>query len=182
LSRRPAAEFEPDGAAAREITRLLADLKPSKHESRNAGKPPPVALTTAAPTCEATRRPRSAAERYCPSVAAGKAGVAVAWLEPEAIKQLSMMDTGACAQPVSETFVRPSWESHRAAGGIGRWTMITGAVGQTFALDPPSEPDLEQREGARRQGSGASGDDNHHSSRVLQHQPVAFIYDRQSRR
>jgi chromosome partitioning protein len=34
-----AAEFEPDGAAAREITRLLADLKPSKHESGNAGKP-----------------------------------------------------------------------------------------------------------------------------------------------
>jgi chromosome partitioning protein len=34
-----AAEFEPDGAAAREITRLLADLKASKHESGNAGKP-----------------------------------------------------------------------------------------------------------------------------------------------
>jgi chromosome partitioning protein len=34
-----AAEFEPDGAAAREITRLLADLKPSKHESGIAGKP-----------------------------------------------------------------------------------------------------------------------------------------------
>jgi chromosome partitioning protein len=34
-----AAEFESDGAAAREITRLLASLKSSKHESRNAGKP-----------------------------------------------------------------------------------------------------------------------------------------------
>ena len=36
-----AAEFEPDGAAAREITQLLASLKPSKHESGNAGKPAP---------------------------------------------------------------------------------------------------------------------------------------------
>ena len=34
-----AAEFEPNGAAAREITQLLASLKPSKHESGNAGKP-----------------------------------------------------------------------------------------------------------------------------------------------
>jgi chromosome partitioning protein len=34
-----AAEFEPDGAAAREITRLLANLKPSKHENKNAGRP-----------------------------------------------------------------------------------------------------------------------------------------------
>jgi chromosome partitioning protein len=34
-----AAEFEPDGAAAREITRLLADLQTGKHESGKAGKP-----------------------------------------------------------------------------------------------------------------------------------------------
>jgi hypothetical protein len=31
-------------------------------------------------------------------------------------------------------------------GGIGRWTTITGVVGQTFALDHLSEFDLEQRE------------------------------------
>lgn len=36
---RTAAEFEPDGAAADEIARLLAILEPSKHESGNAGKP-----------------------------------------------------------------------------------------------------------------------------------------------
>jgi chromosome partitioning protein len=35
---RTAAEYEPDGAAAREISRLLATLKPSKHESGNASK------------------------------------------------------------------------------------------------------------------------------------------------
>jgi hypothetical protein len=33
-----------------------------------------------------------------------------------------------------------------SGGGIGRWTTITGAVGQTFALDHLSEFDLEQRE------------------------------------
>jgi chromosome partitioning protein len=33
---RTAAEYEPDGAAAREISRLLATLKPSKHESGDA--------------------------------------------------------------------------------------------------------------------------------------------------
>jgi hypothetical protein len=31
-------------------------------------------------------------------------------------------------------------------GGIGRWIMITGTVGQTFALDHLIEFDLEQRE------------------------------------
>jgi chromosome partitioning protein len=36
---RTAAEYEPGGAAAHEITRLLANLKPSKHESENAVKP-----------------------------------------------------------------------------------------------------------------------------------------------
>lgn len=36
---RTAVEFEPDGAAADEIARLLADLKPGKHVSGNAGKP-----------------------------------------------------------------------------------------------------------------------------------------------
>jgi chromosome partitioning protein len=36
---RTAAEFEPDGAAAGEIARLLATLKASKHESGNSGKP-----------------------------------------------------------------------------------------------------------------------------------------------
>jgi chromosome partitioning protein len=36
---RTAAEFEPDGAAADEIARLLANLEPSKHESGNSGKP-----------------------------------------------------------------------------------------------------------------------------------------------
>lgn len=34
-----AAEFEPDGAAAHEITRLLANLKSSKQESGKAGRP-----------------------------------------------------------------------------------------------------------------------------------------------
>lgn len=36
---RTAGEFEPDGAAAREITRLLAMLKAGKQESRSAVKP-----------------------------------------------------------------------------------------------------------------------------------------------
>ena len=36
---RTAAEYEPDGAAAREIARLLADLKPSKHAIQKPGKP-----------------------------------------------------------------------------------------------------------------------------------------------
>jgi chromosome partitioning protein len=36
---RTAAEFEPGGAAADEIASLLASVKPSKHVSRNAGKP-----------------------------------------------------------------------------------------------------------------------------------------------
>jgi chromosome partitioning protein len=35
---RTAAEYEPDGAAAREISRLLATLKPGRHESWNASK------------------------------------------------------------------------------------------------------------------------------------------------
>lgn len=35
---RTAAEFEPDGAAAHEIAGLLANLQPSKHESKNSGK------------------------------------------------------------------------------------------------------------------------------------------------
>jgi chromosome partitioning protein len=35
---RTAAEFEPGGAAADEVARLLADLKPGKHVSTNAGK------------------------------------------------------------------------------------------------------------------------------------------------
>ena len=34
-----AAEFEPNGAAAHEVTRLLASLKASKHESGKTGKP-----------------------------------------------------------------------------------------------------------------------------------------------
>ena len=34
-----AAEYEPDGAASREITRLLANLKPGKHVSGSAAKP-----------------------------------------------------------------------------------------------------------------------------------------------
>jgi chromosome partitioning protein len=36
---RTAAEFEPGGAAADEITRLLESVKPGKHVSGNAGKP-----------------------------------------------------------------------------------------------------------------------------------------------
>jgi chromosome partitioning protein len=36
---RTAAEFEPGGAAAQEITQLLADLKASKHENVKAAKP-----------------------------------------------------------------------------------------------------------------------------------------------
>ena len=36
---RTAGEYEPDGAAAHEIIRLLADLKPSKHESEKSAKP-----------------------------------------------------------------------------------------------------------------------------------------------
>jgi chromosome partitioning protein len=36
---RTAGEFEPDGAAADEIARLLASLKSGKHESGNTGKP-----------------------------------------------------------------------------------------------------------------------------------------------
>jgi antitoxin-like ribbon-helix-helix protein len=49
----------------------------------------PVALATAVPSGEATRRPRSAAEGYRPPSRQGKRA-AVAWLEPEAIKQLNM--------------------------------------------------------------------------------------------
>src|ERR1700722_6829182 len=37
---RTAAEFEPGGAAAQEITQLLADLKASKHENVKSPKPP----------------------------------------------------------------------------------------------------------------------------------------------
>jgi hypothetical protein len=33
-----------------------------------------------------------------------------------------------------------------SGGGIGRWTTITGLVGQTFALDYLSELDLENSE------------------------------------
>ena len=51
--------------------------------------PPPVALATAVPAGEVTRRPRSAAEGYRPPSRQGKRA-AVAWLEPEAIKQLNM--------------------------------------------------------------------------------------------
>jgi chromosome partitioning protein len=36
---RTAAEFEPGGAAAHEITRLLANLKPGKHEDTKTAKP-----------------------------------------------------------------------------------------------------------------------------------------------
>jgi hypothetical protein len=50
---------------------------------------PPVALANVVPAGESTRRPRSAAEGYRPPSRQGKRA-AVAWLEPEAIKQLNM--------------------------------------------------------------------------------------------
>jgi hypothetical protein len=51
--------------------------------------PPPIPLATTASTGEVTRRPRSTAEGYRPPSRQGKRA-AVAWLEPEAIKQLNM--------------------------------------------------------------------------------------------
>lgn len=52
-------------------------------------EPPTAALPSVAPGDEAKRRPRSAAEGYRPPSRQGKRA-AVAWLEPEAIKQLNM--------------------------------------------------------------------------------------------
>jgi hypothetical protein len=54
-----------------------------------AVEPPATALPSVAPSDEAKRRPRSAAEGYRPPSRQGKRA-AVAWLEPEAIKQLNM--------------------------------------------------------------------------------------------
>jgi hypothetical protein len=51
--------------------------------------PSPGPGATTAPTGEVTHRPRSAAEGYRPPSRQGKRA-AVAWLEPEAIKQLNM--------------------------------------------------------------------------------------------
>jgi hypothetical protein len=36
---RTAAEYEPDGAAAHEISKLLAGMKPSKHETKKCAQP-----------------------------------------------------------------------------------------------------------------------------------------------
>jgi hypothetical protein len=53
------------------------------------GEPPTTALPSVALSDEASRRPRSAPEGYRPPSRQGKRA-AVAWLEPEAIKQLNM--------------------------------------------------------------------------------------------
>ena len=50
---------------------------------------PAVALNASAPAVNTARRPRSVAEGYRPPSRQGKRA-AVAWLEPEAIKQLNM--------------------------------------------------------------------------------------------
>jgi hypothetical protein len=52
-------------------------------------EPPTTARPSVATSDEAERRPRSAAEGYRPPSRQGKRA-AVAWLEPEAIKQLNM--------------------------------------------------------------------------------------------
>lgn len=51
--------------------------------------PLPTGLSERAPLAEAPRRPRSTSEGYRPPSRQGKRA-AVAWLEPEAIKQLNM--------------------------------------------------------------------------------------------
>lgn len=58
--------------------------------TQNAATPLPAAeLSEETSTVKAIRRPRSAAEGYRPPSRQGKRA-AVAWLEPEAIKQLNM--------------------------------------------------------------------------------------------
>jgi hypothetical protein len=49
----------------------------------------PAALSGATPAAERSQRPRSAAEGYRPPSRQGKRA-AVAWLEPEAIKQINL--------------------------------------------------------------------------------------------
>src|ERR1700712_5665243 len=51
--------------------------------------PLPAGLSEGTPTAETTRPPRSTSEGYRPPSRQGKRA-AVAWLEPEAIKQLNM--------------------------------------------------------------------------------------------
>jgi hypothetical protein len=65
-------------------------------------------------------------------------------LQPSALDQLLAALTGTTASggPVVASFAPPGVS--QSGGGIGRWTTITGVVGQTFALDYLSEVDLEQ--------------------------------------
>src|SRR3954451_22197862 len=65
-------------------------VRPSlNHKPSKPTTPPPVAAAAEASSEEATRRPRSMTEGYRPPSRQGKRA-AVAWLEPEAIKQLNM--------------------------------------------------------------------------------------------
>jgi hypothetical protein len=65
-------------------------VRPSlNHKPSKPATPPPVAAAAEASPEEATRRPRSTTEGYRPPSRQGKRA-AVAWLEPEAIKQLNM--------------------------------------------------------------------------------------------
>ena len=65
-------------------------VRPSlNHKPIKSTAPTPAAVVTEAPPDEATRRPRSMTEGYRPPSRQGKRA-AVAWLEPEAIKQLNM--------------------------------------------------------------------------------------------
>lgn len=57
--------------------------------AQKAAAPIPAALPEAPATAGTTRRPRSTGEGYRPPSRQGKRA-AVAWLEPEAIKQLNM--------------------------------------------------------------------------------------------
>jgi len=65
-------------------------VRPSlNHKPAKPSAPPAVAMAAEAPPIEAARRPRSATEGYRPPSRRGKRA-AVAWLEPEAIKQLNL--------------------------------------------------------------------------------------------
>jgi hypothetical protein len=67
-------------------------------------------------------------------------------LQSGALNQLQAALTGTTASggPVVASFTPPGVSL--SGGGIGRWTTITGLVGQTFALDYLSELDLENSE------------------------------------
>jgi hypothetical protein len=79
----------PEGPRAERSHKMAVRPSLNHKPTQKAATPLPAGLSEETSTAEATRRPRSTTEGYRPPSRQGKRA-AVAWLEPEAIKQLNM--------------------------------------------------------------------------------------------